>query len=615
MKKAIALVACCLLLCSAYALADVVPNVNRELQPISGSLPVPSERTGSCTLAPAFFGTAPFDDSLTAWGITAGEVYKVYLDPELNQTEPGSCTAPFYPYQVSGVDVPLAILGDSTDIGQTICLTVDIECPEDEASPGVPRECKGPNGSVLCGVDVCHTITQEDFDAGLFTLHADLTCCVNAPFFLGVHYNGSWTGADPTAAPSVIIQFPVPAGSVCGHCYNWTYFQLQALGPETEPCWWNSCTDWTLGGTTPGPWVFSVDGSAGAACEPLTCTPCTRRHGDTAADPLQFTQGEQSITVDLCSFCSDYDQRVHDQFPGGGYTGRGGDAVVLIDFDPALQTEACFSLTLTPMCESPFTVFRVRSWLEDAIGTLWDGSPRFPTFGASQSYNVTNSGAGAIGCQPVDADFGHSFLLYIDARNCCCPVQVSYNGDTPLPVELTGFDAVAGDGQVSLVWVTGSEHNMDFFQITRNSEILTEVQATNNAAGHTYTYVDRDVENGTTYRYQLSAYDQNSAVTIFPTIESATPQSGLVNEYALSQNFPNPFNPSTAISYSVKDAGVVSLKVYSVDGREVATLVNGTQEAGKYTVSFDGGNLASGVYLYTLKVNGFSASHKMVLMK
>jgi hypothetical protein len=88
-----------------------------------------------------------------------------------------------------------------------------------------------------------------------------------------------------------------------------------------------------------------------------------------------------------------------------------------------------------------------------------------------------------------------------------------------------------------------------------------------------------------------------------------------VTEYALMQNYPNPFNPTTRIEYTVREAGSVELKVYTIDGREVATLVNGVETAGSHVVEFDASGLASGMYLYKMSVNGFTATQKMVLMK
>ncbi|HCY77064.1 MAG TPA: hypothetical protein DHV28_14170 [Ignavibacteriales bacterium] len=89
----------------------------------------------------------------------------------------------------------------------------------------------------------------------------------------------------------------------------------------------------------------------------------------------------------------------------------------------------------------------------------------------------------------------------------------------------------------------------------------------------------------------------------------------VVNEYNLFQNFPNPFNPSTVINYAVKEAGLVRLKVYDILGAEVAELVNETKEAGNHTIEFNASQLPSGVYIYTLQVNGFTGSKKMLLMK
>jgi len=85
--------------------------------------------------------------------------------------------------------------------------------------------------------------------------------------------------------------------------------------------------------------------------------------------------------------------------------------------------------------------------------------------------------------------------------------------------------------------------------------------------------------------------------------------------YALNQNYPNPFNPSTQITYSVAKKGFVSLKVYDITGKEIATIFAGEQEAGEYKASFNGSTLASGVYLYRLEAGNQSISKKMVLMK
>jgi hypothetical protein len=91
------------------------------------------------------------------------------------------------------------------------------------------------------------------------------------------------------------------------------------------------------------------------------------------------------------------------------------------------------------------------------------------------------------------------------------------------------------------------------------------------------------------------------------------------DNFILNQNYPNPFNPSTVISYSIPVGtrlGVfVQLKIYDILGREVTTLVNKEQSAGKYQVKFDGSKLGNGVYFYTIKAGDFVKTNKMILMK
>ena len=88
-----------------------------------------------------------------------------------------------------------------------------------------------------------------------------------------------------------------------------------------------------------------------------------------------------------------------------------------------------------------------------------------------------------------------------------------------------------------------------------------------------------------------------------------------VNDYKLYQNFPNPFNPATQISYSVPNSEFVTLKIYDVLGNEVQTLVNEMQIVGTYKVTFDAGKLSSGIYFYKLKAGNFTETKKMILLK
>lgn len=91
--------------------------------------------------------------------------------------------------------------------------------------------------------------------------------------------------------------------------------------------------------------------------------------------------------------------------------------------------------------------------------------------------------------------------------------------------------------------------------------------------------------------------------------------SSVPGSFGLFQNYPNPFNPTTVISYKLSAVSSVSLRVYDILGREVATLVNGRENAGSYSVTFDGSRLASGVYFYRLEAGNHTSTKKLVLMK
>lgn len=101
----------------------------------------------------------------------------------------------------------------------------------------------------------------------------------------------------------------------------------------------------------------------------------------------------------------------------------------------------------------------------------------------------------------------------------------------------------------------------------------------------------------------------------FPTTVAERANESLPEEFSLQQNYPNPFNPTTNLSFAVPHSSFVSLRVFDVLGREIATLVNERKAAGSYQVRFDGSHLASGVYLYRLQAGSFVAGKKMLIVR
>ncbi|HEX7358642.1 MAG TPA: T9SS type A sorting domain-containing protein [Ignavibacteriaceae bacterium] len=112
---------------------------------------------------------------------------------------------------------------------------------------------------------------------------------------------------------------------------------------------------------------------------------------------------------------------------------------------------------------------------------------------------------------------------------------------------------------------------------------------------------------------KYNVYVSNS--TGIPTSVEEENNPTVVNNFELQQNYPNPFNPTTQIRFSLAEQSQVTLKVYNILGKEIATLVNDVQSSGVHEVSFDGSGLASGVYFYTLQAGKFTETRKMILIK
>jgi hypothetical protein len=100
-----------------------------------------------------------------------------------------------------------------------------------------------------------------------------------------------------------------------------------------------------------------------------------------------------------------------------------------------------------------------------------------------------------------------------------------------------------------------------------------------------------------------------------PEGDTANIQSRIPTEYGLGQNYPNPFNPTTTIKYQIPNASHVTIKIYDVLGREVATLVDGREEAGYKSVTWDARDVPSGIYFYRLIAGNYIQTRKLILVK
>lgn len=197
-----------------------------------------------------------------------------------------------------------------------------------------------------------------------------------------------------------------------------------------------------------------------------------------------------------------------------------------------------------------------------------------------------------------------------------------------VPVELTSFKAIAEEGRILLQWTTRSETNNLGFNVLRSQDnSLSNAQVINpeliegkteSKSGRSYEYIDTFVEEESLYYYWLEDVSLNGAKT-YNGPKSA--KALLVpKQYALFENHPNPFNPSTTIQYQLKDDGQVRICIYNIMGQLVRQLVDENRRQGTHTVIWDGLDnryipAPSGMYVYTIEVNDFRASRKMMLTK
>lgn len=200
--------------------------------------------------------------------------------------------------------------------------------------------------------------------------------------------------------------------------------------------------------------------------------------------------------------------------------------------------------------------------------------------------------------------------------------------DNPLPIQLASFTGTANsNGNVLLTWVTISEMNNYGFYVQRkrlNEQQYFEIpgsfipgHGTTNEP-HTYTFTDVAPGAGL-WQYRLKQVDLNGMVHFTDPIQIDVVTSVRENNaplaFALAQNFPNPFNPSTMIEFTLPKAGYTTLKIFNLLGQEVGSLVDGLVDAGRHTITWNASALPSSVYLYKLTSNGAVETKRLVLMK
>ena len=189
-----------------------------------------------------------------------------------------------------------------------------------------------------------------------------------------------------------------------------------------------------------------------------------------------------------------------------------------------------------------------------------------------------------------------------------------------VPVEMLAFTASVTNSEVQLLWSTASELNNMGFEIERSIDSPDNFVTVGFVEGkgssteiNYYSFTDNPQLSGVNqlyYRLKQVDFDGTFSYSDIVNVSYDVPA-----EFVLSQNFPNPFNPSTRINYFVPKESFVSIKVYDFLGREVTTLVNETKSTGSYEIVFDASDLTSGTYFYTLTAENYSTTKKMIIIK
>jgi len=220
-----------------------------------------------------------------------------------------------------------------------------------------------------------------------------------------------------------------------------------------------------------------------------------------------------------------------------------------------------------------------------------------------------------------------NLYVYDDSASGAGSIAGGWNlnfNTTSLPVELTSFSASSNSNVVNLIWNTATEVNNYGFEIQRSvgqisnlSPVWTKIGfvkgSGNSNSPKNYSFVDNNPDQSGTVKYRLKQIDNDGNFKY----SSIVTVNLLPTKFELYQNYPNPFNPTTAISYQLSTNSHVTLKLYDVLGREVATLVDKEQNAGRYSVelSADKYQLASGVYFYRITAGNYTAVKKLLLLK
>jgi hypothetical protein len=243
----------------------------------------------------------------------------------------------------------------------------------------------------------------------------------------------------------------------------------------------------------------------------------------------------------------------------------------------------------------------------------------------AQSYLIIQSGnsffipVGSQFCSDnIIVEAGASYTTEVSSGTCEAAV-ITGEGTIALPVELISFTAKTDKKKyVLLRWETATEIDNYGFEVERSADKINWGKIAfvnghgNSNSPKQYSYTDSRISLEI-YYYRLKQIDADGAFTYSKVIEVSN--GGLVKDFVLEQNFPNPFNPTTSIGFGIMEKGDVRISVLNMLGEEIKILLNEEKEAGYHLIDFDAVNLPSGVYFCRIQTRNFIDTKKMILLK
>lgn len=394
---------------------------------------------------------------------------------------------------------------------------------------------------------------------------------------------------------------------------------------------------------SPDTLFFGTSGSGYASLqpstlvEPLVVEPKNENADKKVLDILPIEQTEQiaSLTAPLSNVIGDLVTLVYDDgFPSSYYVWGNGKRMA-VRMSPA---ESCKITAIQIYCPSGTQSYKVGaySWTGTAPGTklletsiVTSSQQGWATTDVS-SYNINVTGDFVASFNMIDNNAGLGFDPSDNGR------AWDFDGTSWSSWNETYFiRAVVEYGSGTLdtiatmsVTNTGNQQ-LEITDITADQPWIRQITPTTFSVGSsqsktvTVKVSPNGLSPGTYYgSLHIGCNDPDESSCAIPVKFLVTQATGIVDrspvisgEYFLWQNYPNPFNPITNIKYQIPTTTHVSLKVFDILGREVATLVDGIEEPGYKSVEFDGSGLTSGMYLYQLQADSYISVKKMLLLR